>query len=327
MPFSQNPQSMRTHARAASTAIAGRLHLLLGVGLLIGVGGVSGCASLWKCPVSDDVVSARQISLRGVDAMQREEWEEAETLFRKALRTCPTDERAHRCFAEILWRKGATQDAIAHMREAARLSGEPAEATIALGEMHLAREELTAAAKCAREALAYRKDLPAAWMLLGNVQRLEGDLQPALNSFHRALSLRPEDARLQLTVAQVYRQLNRPQRTLAVLAALTEQYPAGEEPRDVLVEQGLALRAVGDYNGSAAALAQAIERGPIDAELLCQLGESQLLAGDPGNARLSVLAALDRDSSHAIARTLYDELSGGDAEVAATPAASRAQVR
>ena len=63
---------------------------------------LGGCASLWKSPVGENVVSARQLSLRGVDAMQREEWDEAESLFRKALRACPTDERAHRCFAEIL---------------------------------------------------------------------------------------------------------------------------------------------------------------------------------------------------------------------------------
>jgi Tfp pilus assembly protein PilF len=303
-------------ARQAAAAVALSSTLSMG-----------GCASLWKCPVSEDVVSARQISLRGVDAMQREEWDEAETLFRKALRTCPTDERAHRCFAEILWRKGATQDAIAHMREAARLSSDPAEATVALGEMHLAREELTAAAECANEALAMRGDLPSAWTLLGHVQRLEGRLQPALASYHRALSFRPDDARLQLTVAQLYRQLDRPQRTLAVLAALSEQYPAGEEPRDVLVEQGLALRAVGQFAESAECLAGAVKRGPITADLLCQLGEVQLLAGDPTNARLSILAALDRDPAHVAARRLQAEVEDGRSEVASRTGLDRSRLQ
>jgi tetratricopeptide (TPR) repeat protein len=278
-----------------------------------------GCASLWKTPVDESVVSARQLSLRGVDAMQREEWDEAESLFRKALRECPTDERAHRCFAEILWRKGATQDAIAHMREAARLSGDAATVTVALGEMHLAREELAAARRCANDALATRRDLPSAWVLLGDVQRLEGQLQPALASYHRALALRPEDARLQLAVAQLYRRLDRPQRTLAVLAALSEQYPAGEEPRDVLVERGRALLAVGRHEEAARSLAWAARRGPLTADLLCQLGEAQLLAGDPGNARLSLQAALERDPEHALARQLKEEVDGLRTEVAAAP--------
>lgn len=251
--------------------------------------------------------------------MQREQWAEAEVLFRKALRTCPTDERAHRCFAEILWRKGAREEAVAHMREAARLSGNAAEVTVALGEMHLECEELTAAGQRAEEALAARRDLPSAWVLLGNVQRLQGQPQAALASYHRALSLRPDDARLQLVVAQVYRQLGRPQRTLAVLAALAEQYPLGEEPRDFLLEQGLALQAVGRYTESAQSLAAAVHRGPVTPDLLCQLGEAQLLAGDPGNARLSILAALERDPGNAFALRLKDEMETEQAHVAAAP--------
>ena len=96
---------------AKQPAAVTRLSLL---GAVVSLAAISGCACLHRDKVDANVVSARQLSLRGIDAMQRDQWNDAETLFAEALRKNPADERAHQHFAELLWRRGQQQVAIRH---------------------------------------------------------------------------------------------------------------------------------------------------------------------------------------------------------------------
>ena len=72
-----------------------------------------GCRSL---PKSDDVISCRQQMHRGLDAMAKGNWLDAEAKFRSAVETYPEDERAREHFAEALWRRGASDEALLQMQ-------------------------------------------------------------------------------------------------------------------------------------------------------------------------------------------------------------------
>jgi tetratricopeptide (TPR) repeat protein len=254
------------------------------------------CA-LNKSRVQSDVVSARQLSLQGIDARQRGNLEQAEALFSQATEMCPVDERIRSQYAETLWEANQREQAVAHMEEAVRLSGGHLDLVVRLGEMYLEQGQLERAAT--RAELATEKDpqLAAAWALRGDVLRAQGRTAESLASYHRAMSLQPKYPHVQLAVADIYRRASRPARALATLRTLADEYPPGETPQQVLLLQGIALKELQRYHASAKMLSEAARQGDPSPELMFHLAETQWLAGDPGNARLTVQAALSRPPS------------------------------
>jgi len=255
-----------------------------------------GCATLARHKTDQSVVSARQLSLRGMNAFQQGQWREAEVFFSRASEMCPLDERIHSHYAETLWQLGSQQQAVAHMEEAVRLSGGNAELGVRLGDMYLACGDLQRAALQAEFAIQGNRQLASAWALRGDVLRAMGRDEDALASYHRALSQQAHYPRVQLATAEIYSRQQRPARALATLRALADGYPSGETPQQVFILQGLALRELGRYDAAVELLATAAQQGPANAELLVQLAETQWLAGDPANARLTLQSAVTQSS-------------------------------
>ena len=257
-----------------------------------------GCASLRRNPVPASVVAARQLSLKGIEAMDRGRWQQAEALFAAAIETYPADERAHQRYAELLWQRGDRGNAIQHMERCTHLSGGDPNLLVRLGEMHLSEGRTSWAARRAAEAIQANRESPAAWALRGDVLAREGELAAAMASYHRALSLQPQYPHVQLALAEIYQHQKRPQRVLSTLDSLVQQLPPEEIPRPVFYLQGLALKDMNRYGDAINTLSTAIRKYGPDAELLFRLSECQLLAGDVANARLAVRAALAHAPSH-----------------------------
>lgn len=268
----------------------GRLAILAATSVAFGL---VGCATLKRNPVPENVVEARQFSLGGIDAMQRDQWEKAEGLFAKAIETCPADERAHQQYAEALWHRNARTEAIAHLERSVELSGGDPHRRVRLGEMYLAQDQVQLAWEQVEAAIASQRNLASAWALRGDILRRQGRLEEAVANYHRALSEQPQYPHVQLATAGVYRELNRPRRALATLEVLATQYPPSEVPQEVLLQQGLALKAMDRYDDAVMMLAAASRRGEPTLDVLYHLGEAQLAAGDTANARLAARQALD----------------------------------
>jgi tetratricopeptide (TPR) repeat protein len=278
-------------------------------GVLIGLLIASiGCRAFRIHKVSDEnIAAARQLSLQGIDAQQRGQWDRAETLFAAAILKCPADERARYGYAESLWQRGAWQQAVEYMEQAVRLSGNDPERLVRLGQMYRDRGDLLRAGRQADAAIAVNNQLAAAWALRGHVLLAQGDSSSALTSFHRALSYEQTLPDVQLAVARIYAQENRPQRALATLQALAATYPPGEAPQEVLVQDGLALRALGRHEDAVTALAAAARIGNPSPELLCELARTQMLGGDPAAARQTLAFALERTPRHPLCLALASE--------------------
>jgi tetratricopeptide (TPR) repeat protein len=273
---------------------------------------VSGCRTLRSHKVSDEsIAAARQLSLQGMDAQQRGHWDRAENLFAAAILKCPSDERARYGYAESLWQRGASPQAVQHMEEAVRLSGNDPERLVRLGQMYWAQGDLARAARQADQAIAANSQLAAAWALRGKVLQSQGDNPAALTSFHRALSYEHTLPEVQVAIAQIYAAENRPQRALATLQSLAASFPAGEVPQEVRLQEGLALRALGRNQDAINTLALAARSGPPSVELLCELARTQMLAGDTASARQSLQVAISREPRHPLCQTLLRELDAG----------------
>lgn len=281
------------------------------------VAGISaaGCRSTRNDAVDLSVASARELSFRGIDAMQQGDWAKAESLLDKAVKTCQTDVRAHRNYAETLWQRGESTLALQHMQEAARLSdGEP-ELLVRLGEMHLAAGHLEEAGQQADAAIRRNRHLASAWALQGDVQLQRGNRDEALANYHRALCYQEHFPRIQLMVASIYRHTNRPHRMLATLESLYDQYPAEQVPRDIYLMQGIAQNMLGRPEQAITSLIAAKNAGKPTAELMYHLGEAFLAAGDQANARSAVGTALALDSAHAPSRQLLERIERSSGNV------------
>src|SRR5262249_18326423 len=148
-----------------------------------------GCRSFRSHKVSDEsIAAARQLSLQGIDAQQRGHWDRAEQLFAAAILKCPGDERARYGYAESLWQRGAWQQAVDHMEESVRLSGNDPERLVRLGQMYRARGDFARAGQQADAAIAANGQLAAAWALRRDVLPAQGDSGAAPISFPRPFS-------------------------------------------------------------------------------------------------------------------------------------------
>jgi tetratricopeptide (TPR) repeat protein len=277
----------------------------------------SGCRTFCPRSLEQNVVDARSSSLQGLDAMQRGRWADAEQSFAAAVKSCPVDERAQACYADALWHQGSSEQALVHMQEAARLSGNDPQRLVQLGDMHLAMQQLDHAVHCADQAIAKNNRLACAWALRGNIRLAQGRHDDALAAYHRCLALGDHQPQVQLAIAKIYRQQGRPQRALATLGSLTEQYAPGEPPIDVVVLHGTVLQDLQRHREAVQQFAQAVSRGSASGDLLCQLAQSQLQSGDASGAEASIAAALQREPQHVAALGLQAELQSRSPTLAA----------
>jgi len=276
-----------------------------------------GCGTLRCQKISAEAVAdARRLSLQGMDAQQQGQWEKAEKLFAAAVGKCPHDERARCGYAEALWQRGACHEAIVHMEESVRLSGHDPTRLVQLGNMYRGIGDLTRAGEQVQRAIAANPQLAAAWALRGDLLQAQGDRVEALASYHRALAYQDPFPGVQLAVAEIYRQENRPQRSLATLQALKNSFPPGQAPDDVLFCESRALQDLGRYHDAARALAHAAGRGNPSADLLAELARVQSLAGETAAARQSLAAALQREPNHPACLALEQELGSRQAVLA-----------
>ena len=259
-------------------------------------------------PVSRSLATCRQLSRQGVAALERGQRQQAETLLAKAVEACPIDPDARRHYAETLWRRGARQEAIAQLDEACRLAEEEAALHVRMAQMRLAVGQVEHARRSVQLALDLNPELPDAWAMRARVMRADGRLRQALADYHRALGYAPDDRQILLEIAELYRQLNRPQRALANLQSLAESYSPGEEPQQVLHLTGLAYMALGRADDAAESLSAAVTRAEPTPELFCLLGEAELLAGRPAQAAAAARQALALRPRHRPGRELLDRV-------------------
>ncbi|MEQ1824779.1 MAG: tetratricopeptide repeat protein [Pirellula sp.] len=264
-----------------------------------------GCRTLVQRKSNLELVAARQLSLRGADALQRSRAQDAEMLFSEALRRSPLDERAHWGYACTLWNRGDRTRAIEHMREALRLSGaldgskKNPEYAIRLGEMSLEMGDRASASEAAKGVLAVDRNHAKAWALLGDMHQSERDWDAALECYNRALLIQSNYPRVQLSVAEINRIMGRPQRALAVLDRMSDLQSTASTDPDVLLIRGQALADLHRPADAAEALAMASERMSGDrVDKQIELVRAQHRIGELVPARMTLGKLIASNTGH-----------------------------
>lgn len=270
---------------------------------------LAGCRlPCWGDPVSGDVLNCRQHTQRGLAAIDRGQWDEAEASLNQAVRACPIDGEARRHYAEALWRRGARQEAVAQLQEAVRLSSDDPQLIVRLGETLVAEGRWREAVACAHQALDLDPKFAPAWVLRAQAIHRGGQPRQALADYHRAISCQPGNRDALLQIAEVHRQLGQPDRALLALQCLADTYPLGEEPQQVSFLTGLAYAALGRQDDAIESYSRAARNNPTP-EILAQLADCQLQAGQFDQSRQTVEHALALDPRHEPSRVIQEKLA------------------
>lgn len=277
----------------------------------------SGCRTFSTRLPDSRQVRARQMSLRGADLLRRDRYEDAETLFNEALQSSPNDERAHWGLASTLWEKGEKETALVHMREAVRLSGSNPDYIVRLGQMYLTLGDVESAWLQAATTLKQNRDRADAWALLGDCQSRVARPDDALASYHRALLVQPDYPKVQMSVAELYRQLGRPQRTLATLDRFRDLHPTHELRGQASLVRGLALLDLDRPEEASIALKEAsqhLDESQLERQL--QLANSLFQLGDYVEARMALGKVLLQAPENQTARSLQSSIDSSFAQIA-----------
>jgi tetratricopeptide (TPR) repeat protein len=178
--------------------------------------------------------------------------------------------------------------------------------------MHLEQGQFDVALAEARQALDLDPQLAEAWILRGQAAQRTGNLRQALSDFHRALGCSPGNRDALFEIAELYRQMNQPQRALASLHTLSDTYPAGEEPHQVTYLSGLALAAQGRHDEAIEHFETALRKHPTS-DIFFHLAQSHFHAGRPEPARLAANQALAMEPRHRASQQLLDRLASNNA--------------
>jgi len=279
---------------------------------------LTGCALLRPAGPSEKELAAqsRRLSQWGMVALDNGRFEQAENYFQQAHEICPTNACACRHYADTLWRRGETEEAVATMRRAVALSGGDPALFVALGRMQYALGNNPAALKDADRALAGDPKLASAWTLKADVLYEQERLEDALVAYHRALSLGETGPQTQQITARIYARQGRHRRAYSAVAASLDRYPKGAEPPELLMMAGQSLAALGRYDRAIDTLLAATRREGAGPECFCQLAEVSLLAGREADARWAIGEALAQSPGFPPALELAAKMPSGPTRVA-----------
>ena len=198
---------------------------------------------------------------------------DAEQAYRRALRVDPANAEAHHLLGIVCRSQGRAEEAVGHLREAARLSGDAGDAANDLGVVLAARGDLSGAVAVFERSLDRRPDDPRArnnlrqaaveWGKRGVAQARGGDAAEAVASFREGLRLRPDSPDLHCNLGVVLEW----QGDLDGAEAC-QRRALGLDPAfaDALGNLGNVLAKLGRINEAVAALREAIARRPDYAE-------------------------------------------------------------
>jgi predicted Zn-dependent protease len=273
--------------------------------------GTSGCASFGRrSRAAAAVAEGRDFSRQGAAAMQAGQWQQAEELLRKGLDASPDDPELRRQMAEVLWRRGATNEALAEAAAAVRVKPDDASLVVRAGEMALASGAHDAALDRAEDAIRLDPRLASAWALRGRVFQKTNEPERAFADLQRALVFEPDNAAILFELAMMYRERGDPARCLTTVHHLHDTYPPGEEPQNMLLLEGLTLIELQRPLQACEVLLTATRRGPASADVFFHLAQAQSAAGQGAAAEVALQQALAIDATHQPSRTLLTQLAG-----------------
>jgi tetratricopeptide (TPR) repeat protein len=160
-------------------------------------------------PKLDYLYGAVGLALIGVSLVAAEPWRNEGALFRRSAEQYPDSTQVHISLGQYCVRVGDERCALEAYRKAENHGEGPflVEALDALGMLHGKKGELSTSRAYYRKVLDLQPDQASAWVGLGNLAMLKGDLQEAKRLYLVSLNHQWENYKAHVNLAQAYEAL------------------------------------------------------------------------------------------------------------------------
>jgi tetratricopeptide (TPR) repeat protein len=241
----------------------------------------SGCQALHPFTehTKAKLTSARKWANGGLEALQSGHVQRAQGFFKRAAEQRPDDFRNRANLARAHFQAGEHDQAVREMQYAVILSNNDPQMAIELGQMQLAIGDAESARLQVDQVLKADRQFSLAWILLGKINRYQGNLQEALNCLHKAAGFAPENLDIQMELAKTYRANNEPYKALAAIDLLLNRHPNDAQPEQAILSKADILLQLDQTSAAIATLRRAnAERSKSEA-IATKLVQIQLDAG------------------------------------------------
>ncbi len=161
----------------------------------------------------------------GSQAFHKEDFEEAERHFRRAVAAAPEEAGTHFGLGAVLQAQGRLAEAEAAYEQALRLKPDYARALYNLGTVAERKGDDARASELYRRAAAADPALALPWLRAGEILRRQGDDAASLQAYVRALGLEPRNARAHFGRAMALVRLGRWQEARRALEEAARALP------------------------------------------------------------------------------------------------------
>ena len=266
------------------------------------------------------MTESRNLWQEGLRLQEHNEHLEAENRFAEAVALNPQEAEIRRCHAESLWRIGKRQDSIEALSEALNLAGKrDTRILLSLSEKCYDMGHYSTAVECAENAIdsadtkwaateENRLLLARAWVIRARVHWRNNRLEPALNDYHKAISLCPKDRELLAELATLQSEMGQPERALATWHSVSRLWPPDQEPQQVVFGRGEAYMAMRQYHLACDQYTLANQQWPEDINTYCQLAKAQLACGRPREAAIVAQRAVEIAPDNLLCQTVCEQV-------------------
>lgn len=231
----------------------------------------------------------------GINFSQSGIYEQAEQLFRKAIRIAPESFEANYNLGLVFLQTQRFDDAQERLCQAAELRPYSFEASSVLGVLLSQRGNNEQAIRALLRAEQLKPGDQKIITLLG-LQLIEGRYYTeAISILHRTVDLHPDNLDLRFLLVQAYYQHHDFERALQEAEDILKRAP--DSPR-ANFEVGYQLKNFGRFKESEPYFLKAIDRDPAYTEALSVLGDLQLIDGNYEDALSYFHKAIGASSSH-----------------------------
>ncbi len=208
------------------------------------------------------------------------------------------------------------------MAKAVQTSGGNPDLVVRLGQMYLEQQQLDRAIEQADAALNQQRKHAGAWACAAMPCGNSDAYKKHSIATNRSLLFRSDAPAVQVAMAEIYRQLGRPQRALATLDHLAEHHTPEELPPRAWMLRGMALADLGEDAESKRCFQLARQyAGEANTGLLLELASIQYNAGDLAEARICLGRVLKSEPENPAALDLQSQLDQSFVRMAADQSA------
>jgi len=245
------------------------------------------------------VAKSHKLQQEGAISYEQGDWENAEKKLSEAVKINEKDLEIRRNYAESLWRMGRKQQAIAQLTEGIQVSrGKDMKIMLSLAEKCYDMGDYDTAFDCAEQTISLanaenKSTIDQAWVIRARVNWRRGQLQQALNDYHKAISLNAKDPVILSELASLQEALGMPDRALVTWQSVGRLYPPDQEPQHVVLGRGNAYMAMRLYHEAGDQFTLANKRWPQNVETYFRLTEAKLACGQLQDAARTAKLAVE----------------------------------